>query len=112
MTDRRRLFAFPFSCVTLLSGFVPILVSAQQQDQSATGNACDSLCITPTRSIAFETTQGTQVNLDISPDGQTILFDLLGDLYTVPRDGGSSTQLTSGMALDLQPVFSLSLIHI
>jgi len=106
MTDRRRLFAFPFSCVTLLSGFVPILGSAQQQDQSVTQNACDSLCITPTRSIAFETTQGTQVNLDISPDGQTILFDLLGDLYTVPRDGGSSTQLTSGMALDLQPVFS------
>ncbi len=67
---------------------------------------CDSLCIVPTRTISFETTEGTQMNVDVSPDGRTILFDLLGDLYTVPRAGGAATRLTSGMALDLQPVFS------
>src|SRR6185503_4104615 len=43
---------------------------------------------------------------DVSPDGRTILFDLLGDLYTVPRAGGVATRITSGMAMDLQPVFS------
>ena len=46
------------------------------------------------------------MNVDVSPDGETILFDLLGDIYTVPRTGGTATRLTSGMAMDLQPVFS------
>ncbi len=42
----------------------------------------------------------------MSPDGQTIVFDLLGDLYTMPITGGKATQLTSGMAFDAQPRFS------
>ncbi len=79
---------------------------AQEGEGSDSRNGCDSLCLTPTRTVSFETTQGTQMNVDVSPDGATILFDLLGDLYTVSRSGGSATQLTSGMALDLQPVFS------
>ena len=70
------------------------------------GDACDSLCIVPTRTVSFVTTEGTQMNVDVSPDGQTLLFDLLGDLYSVPRGGGDATRLTNGMALDLQPVFS------
>ena len=81
-------------------------VAAQSPEGGASDSRCDSLCITPTRTISFEVTEGTQVNLDVSPDGETILFDLLGDLYTVPRAGGRATRLTNGMALDLQPVFS------
>ncbi len=82
---------------------VPV-VGAQERARGT--NTCDSLCITTTRTLSFETHQGTQMNVDVSPDGGTILFDLLGDLYTVPRSGGSATQLTRGPALDLQPVFS------
>jgi Tol biopolymer transport system component/imidazolonepropionase-like amidohydrolase len=79
---------------------------AQEQVEPEAGGACDSLCITPSRTVSFETSQGSQMNVDVSPDGETILFDLLGDLYTVRRNGGPATQLTSGPALDLQPVFS------
>lgn len=78
-------------------------VAAQSGPSS---DRCDSLCIEPTRTVSFEVSEGTQVNLDVSPDGRTIVFDLLGDLYTIPRDGGRATRVTSGMALDLQPVFS------
>ena len=63
----------------------------------------------PTRPIAFETTEGTWVNVDVSPDGQTIIFDLLGDLYTMPIDGtgsGLAVRVTSGPAFDMQPRFS------
>jgi len=43
------------------------------------------------------------MSLDISPDGREIVFDLLGDLYTLPIEGGAATALTSGMAWDMQP---------
>jgi Tol biopolymer transport system component/imidazolonepropionase-like amidohydrolase len=60
----------------------------------------------PARAIRFETTQGTAMNVDVSPDGKTIVFDLLGDLYTVPVTGGTARRLTSGPAFDTEPVFS------
>ena len=44
------------------------------------------LSLKPDRTIEFTAERGTWVTLDISPDGKTILFDLLGDLYTVPID--------------------------
>ena len=60
----------------------------------------------PTKTVAFTTTEGTWMNLDVSPDGRTIVFDLLGDLYTLPVSGGKATRLTSGPAFDVQPRFS------
>jgi Tol biopolymer transport system component len=79
---------------------------AQGSSDAEARNRCDTLCIIPSRTISFETSTGTKMNVDVSPDGQTLVFDLLGTLYTVPRSGGTATRLTSGMALDLQPVFS------
>jgi imidazolonepropionase-like amidohydrolase/Tol biopolymer transport system component len=46
------------------------------------------------------------MNLDVSPDGRTIAFDLLGDLYTMPIAGGRPTRISSGLAWDMQPRFS------
>lgn len=58
------------------------------------------------RQAKFSTDEGTWMNLDVSPDGRTIVFDLLGDLYTVAMEGGMARRLTSGPAFDLQPRFS------
>ena len=41
----------------------------------------------PTHVVEFETDEGTWMNVDVSPDGRTIVFDLLGDLYTMPIEG-------------------------
>lgn len=57
------------------------------------------------RHVNFTTTRGSWMSLDVSPDGKTIVFDLLGDLYTLPVTGGTATRLTSGMAMDVQPRF-------
>ncbi|WP_407929743.1 amidohydrolase family protein [Kangiella shandongensis] len=51
-------------------------------------------------------TEGTWMNLDVSPDGETIAFDLLGDIYTMPISGGKATNITNSMAWDMQPDFS------
>jgi Tol biopolymer transport system component len=64
------------------------------------------LPLQPDRYATFTTTKGTWISLDVSPDGQTIALDLLGDLYTLPITGGKATRITSGMAHDMQPRFS------
>ena len=49
------------------------------------------------------------MNVDVSPDGRRIVFDLLGDLYTMPIGGtgtAPATRITSGPAFDMQPRFS------
>ena len=51
-------------------------------------------------------TEGSWISLDVSPDGTTLVFDHLGDLFTVPITGGDATRITSGMAFDAQPRFS------
>ena len=58
------------------------------------------------RKINFTTDEGTWLSLDVSPDGKTIVFELLGDLYTLPIDGGQAKLISGGMAFDSQPKFS------
>ena len=52
------------------------------------------------------------MSVDVSPDGRTLVFDLLGDLYTLPITGGSATRITSGQAFDAMPSFSPDGKHI
>jgi Tol biopolymer transport system component/imidazolonepropionase-like amidohydrolase len=65
-----------------------------------------SLPLKPARKINFNTKEGSWMSVDISPDGSTILFDLLGDLYTMPTTGGKATPITKGIAYDVHPRFS------
>jgi len=58
------------------------------------------------RTIEIDTTQTTWSDVDVSPDGRTIAFDMLGDLYTVPIEGGEARALTESVAWDIQPRFS------
>jgi Tol biopolymer transport system component len=64
------------------------------------------LPIKPARTVSFSTDEGSYMDVDMSPDGKTLVFDLLGDLYTVPSVGGEAKQLTHGIALHLRPVWS------
>ena len=66
----------------------------------------DSLPLVPTRTVEFETSEGTWLSLDVSPDGRTLAFELLGDIYTLPIAGGRATAITRGPAFDSQPRWS------
>jgi Tol biopolymer transport system component len=59
-----------------------------------------------TRKIEFTTDEGTWLSLDVSPDGKTIVFELLGDIYTLPIEGGTAKLIDGGMPFDSQPKFS------
>jgi len=58
------------------------------------------------RTVALDTRAGTWMSVDASPDGKTLVFDLLGDLYTLPVEGGEAKALTHSIAWDMQPRFS------
>lgn len=60
----------------------------------------------PLQEVEFTVTEGTWMNLDVSPDGKTIVFDMLGDIYTIPVTGGTATALRTGIAYEVQPRFS------
>lgn len=64
------------------------------------------LPLTATRAAEFTTDRVTWMSLDVSPDGQRIVFDMLGDLYTIPITGGQATPLLTGLAFESQPRFS------
>ena len=60
----------------------------------------------PSKKVTINTDEGTWMDLDVSPDGKTVVFDLLGDIYTMPIAGGKATLLAGGRAWETQPRFS------
>src|SRR5437762_4433728 len=58
------------------------------------------------QTIRFTTDEGTWLDLDVSPDGRTIVFSMDGDIYSLPIAGGTATRVSSGQAWDVQPRFS------
>jgi len=60
----------------------------------------------PKTTANLDVTEGTWMTLDVSPDGKEIVFDLLGDIYSLPMAGGEAKNLTSGAMWDMQPRFS------
>lgn len=58
------------------------------------------------KTVRFETREGTWMDVDVSPDGRTLVFSLLGDLYRMPVAGGAATRITRGRAWDVQPRWS------
>ena len=64
------------------------------------------LPLTPTHAPQVHDRRGDVAVARLSPDGRTIVFELLGDIYTIPIDGGKATRITSGQAFDAQPHYS------
>ncbi len=90
-------------CAALLAGIAngaeaPANTKARPWDVTDTGE--------PARDVDITTSEGTWISVDVSPDGTTLLFDLLGDLYTLPAAGGTATLLRGGPAFERQPRFS------
>jgi Tol biopolymer transport system component len=100
--------AFAFSVFG--AGLAPAALDAQGRP-GAPGSqdpkeAPKPLPLEAARKSTFTAMEGSWMSLDVSPDGRTIVFDLLGSLYTLPMEGGTAKRLTSGMAFDAQPRFS------
>jgi len=99
--NKRLLLSF---CVCFLGSVAPVYAAPDKKPEPPPWDV--SAAHGPTKKIAFSTDEGTWMDLDVSPDGKTIVFDLLGDLYLLPIEGGKAKSLTHGPAFDVQPRFS------
>ena len=60
----------------------------------------------PTHTWSAELSEGTWISIDVHPDGTQLVFDLLGDLYLLPFEGGRARRITLGTAWDQDPRWS------
>ena len=66
----------------------------------------------PSHEVKIDVTEGTWMSLAVSPDGQTVVFDMLGDIYVMPITGGEARAISSGVAWEMQPKWSPDGRHI
>lgn len=60
----------------------------------------------PNNHLSFIADEGTMMSVDVSPDGARIVFDLLGDIYELPIEGGEARAIRTGTAWDEAPRYS------
>src|SRR5207247_1190428 len=113
----RKSLAVPTTLLlALVSGVAPLVARSSSPEDpsdnvSASGgkkSAKPDINAVPenARKVEFTTDEGTWMSVDGSPDGKTILFDLLGDIYRVGIAGGKAERVTSGLAFDYAPRYS------
>ena len=90
----------------VLGGGLLLPARAVTQDEDDSEKKEEGLPLAASETLSFTVTEGTWMSLDVSPDGQTIVFELLGDLYTLPISGGQATRIIGGLSFESQPVFS------
>lgn len=59
-----------------------------------------------TNILNYTASEGSWISLDVSPDGEHIVFDLLGHIYLMPINGGKAEALTEGRSWNMHPRFS------
>lgn len=99
--------ALTIAIAVYLSGRTQALAqAAKDSNNMADADKQPRLPLVPTRKIEYTATEGTWLSLDLSPDGKTMVFDLVGHLYKMPVTGGEATAITSGLEFDSMPRFS------
>ena len=90
----------------------PVTSVAQRADSASRSGRGAELPLESSRTVRFTTDEGTWMSLDLSPDGRTLVFDLVGDIYTLPVSGGTALRITDGLPFDAQPRWSPDGKHI
>ncbi len=86
-------------CFKLLLSLLAVPALAQSDwDVENTGQ--------PSYDVEFQVNEGTWMSVAVSPDGRTLAFDLLGDIYVMPAAGGEAKLLHGGAAMQRNPRFS------
>lgn len=95
-----------FRALPLLLAVLCFALGSAQDSEEPGKDKKEGLPLKPARKVEFATDEGTWMSLDVSRDGKTIIFELLGDLYTVPIEGGEAKLVVGGLSFDCQPRYS------
>ena len=90
-----------------LSIFLIVIVVSLVTYNSASGALLIDGEFIDRKPLHLKTTEGTWLNLTVSPDGEAIVFQMLGQLFQLPLDGGMAIQRTDGWSYNEYPLFSL-----
>lgn len=89
---------------------VPLLAvtatAVSVRSQETEGQKPQELALKTSETIEFTTDEVTWPTVTVSPDGRTIVFDVLGDLYSLPIAGGTASRIVGGLSFESQPAFS------
>ena len=100
-----RAFIIVMSFLLTLSGYTQEISHDSIPVDSVT-RATKELPLEPEREFLLNTNEGTWMSLDVSPDGQTIVFDLIGDIYKVSINGGKAERIIGDLSFESHPKFS------
>ena len=104
-----KLPAIALSVISLVVITAPVCFSNEEENAEEAKVKWDvsqpGYSVEPT-TATIDVTEGTWMSLDVAPDGKSIVFDLLGDIYRIPFEGGKAESILSGHAWDKQPRFS------
>ncbi|MEM7372100.1 MAG: amidohydrolase family protein [Bacteroidota bacterium] len=90
---------------------LPLLTFAQEDSKKealpdSLKKATKELPLEPERTYQLKTSEGTWMSLDVSPDGKQIAFDLVGDIYLMPIEGGKAKRVIGDLSFETHPKFS------
>lgn len=84
----------------------PAAPTSTADEENKKADRPEGLALKTAETLDFETDEVTWMSVDVAPDGRTIAFDLLGDIYTMPVAGGAATRVIGGLSFESQPTFS------
>jgi imidazolonepropionase-like amidohydrolase/Tol biopolymer transport system component len=107
---RTKFAARTFATVLLASAAIsmPFTAIAQDERGESKDEAWDITAPkgAEIKQVPIRTDEGTWMDVDVSPDGRTIAFTMLGDIYIMPISGGTPTRISEGLAWEIHPRFS------
>ncbi|OUR92416.1 amidohydrolase [Flavobacteriales bacterium 34_180_T64] len=95
-----------FTTILMMSLSIASFSQDKETDKEPTWNVSNPEGNWDFKELKLSTNEGTWMNIDVSPDGKHIVFDMLGDIYKMDSNGGIATVLREGLAFEIQPRFS------
>ncbi len=93
-----------YRCTAALALFCALAAPVQSEDKPPVWDV--NAPRGKTTQVKFNTTEGTWLDVDVAPDGKTLAFSMMGDIYTLPISGGNAKRIFSGKGFEVQPRFS------
>ncbi len=96
-------------CISVFIACFPSVAAAAKTPAEAPEVASDDDMTLPLKSdktLSFSIDEATWMSLDVSPQGDRLVIEVLGDLYLLPIEGGQAIPLSTGMHFDSMPRFS------